>query len=101
MRLIMEENEVLTKDKGLKENLLPTGRKLGIVLVPGTSLYRIKFVDNKQGDVPQEYSGKYTSRVYAEKDLKDYVESFWTMSESVSQKQQNKKTLSLNQNAVS
>ena len=99
----MAENntEVLTKEVGLKENITPTGRKLGVALVPGTTLYNIKYIDNKQGDVPQEYKGRFTSYFYAETALKKYIEQFWEMSEETSRKQKRTISLNQNQNAVS
>lgn len=91
------ENVVLTREAAVKENVLPTGRKVGAHQIRGTNLYEVKYVDSISGNIPYPYSGKYTSLRYAEDQAKRYVNDLWDISDKASKK----KALPLNQNAVS
>lgn len=93
----MEESEVLTKDKAVPQNILPTGRKVGMVHSKGSGRVTIGYVDGKPGKLPEEYQGEYTGLSQAERDIKRFVKALW----DVSEKAQTKKPLSTNNNAVS
>jgi hypothetical protein len=83
----MEESEVLTRDKAIPHNVLPTGRKVGIVPVKGSGMVTIAYVDNKQGgSIPDRYTGRYTGLSMANKDLKKFVTEFWDLSDSSQKK---------------
>jgi hypothetical protein len=90
--------EVLTRAKGLKEQLLPTGRKLGVVPVRGLSMYQLAYSDGKGGEIPDEYKSKFTSYAYAQRELNRFLVDFWDVSDRAQSK---KKTITLNHtNAV-
>lgn len=87
-----ESSEVLTRDKAIPDNILPTGRKVGPIPVRGTAFFTIGYVDGKAGKVPEEYQGNYTGIRQAEKDIKRFVRELW----DVSDKAQSKKPLANN-----
>ena len=94
-----DKEEILTSEKGMKENLLPTGRKLGVVPVKGFSMYKIAYVDGKGGEIPAQYASNFTTLTYATRELKRFLFDLWAVSDKVSSK---RKTISLNQdNAIS
>lgn len=95
----MEENEVnvLTRDKAVSQNILPTGRKVGVTPVRGTAFVSIGYVDGKPGKVPDEYQGMYTGIAQAQKDINKFVNELWNVSDNATK--QAKKPLS--NNAVS
>jgi hypothetical protein len=90
----MDENELLVREKAAPLNITPTGRKLGVIPVKGSNMYRVAFVDGKAGDLPDAYAGKYTALHYATAAMKDYVSKFWDQSEA--SQSNKKKPLSLN-----
>lgn len=75
---------LLDSNKAIMENLTPFGRKLGIVMDDpnGMALYRIKFVDNKQGEVPSELSGRWTTLAQCKNDLHGYLRKVWAFSDA-------------------
>jgi hypothetical protein len=75
------EVEVLNRVQGLKEGILPTGRKVGIVPVPGTSMYELRYTDGKPGQVPERYNSRFTSQVWANKFKESWLTEFWDMSD--------------------
>ena len=79
----MAENEVevLSRDKAEKENILPTGRKVGIKHLRGTSMYYLTYVDGKAGDIPSEYQSKFTGLQSAERELRRFVRELWDVSD--------------------
>lgn len=93
------DSEVLTRDKAVPHGILPTGRKIGVIPVRGVTMYQIGYVDGKPGTIPDEYSSKFTSIVYAEREAHRFVSDFWDVSDKASSKPKNK-TLSLSNNAV-
>jgi len=82
----MAENDVLTKDTAAPKNVLPTGRKLGIVPVKGSGHVQITYVDGKPGSLPERYTGRYTGMTSAEKDLKQFVNDLWEISDKATKK---------------
>lgn len=76
---------VLTREIGLKENTLPTGRKLEVVGLSQAGLYKIKA--EGAGTLPKKFAGTYTSRPRAESDMKKYLREFWDTSDSVKRKE--------------
>lgn len=92
----MEENEVLTRAECAKANVLPTGRKLGVLPVRHTAMYQINYVDGKGGELPSECKSRFTSIRYAENELSRFVNSLWDVSDKASSK--SKKTITLNSN---
>jgi hypothetical protein len=81
-----EGDKPLTREYGLAHNITPTGRKLGIVAVVGTGSCRIKFVDSKPGDLPEELSGLFTGFPFAQKTLNKYLNRFWDTSDKATKK---------------
>jgi len=79
-------DEVLTKEKALPLNILPTGRKVGVAHVRGTGMYELKYVDGKGGEVPDEYKSRYTGTHYAMAAAKKFVKELWDISEKASKK---------------
>ena len=91
---------VLTREAASKEGVLPTGRKVGIVHVKGTSMYELAYVDSKGGPISDEYRGRFTSLHYAQRELQRYVDDLWDISDRAASR--SKKTLTLSQpNAIS
>jgi len=82
----MAESEVLTRDKAIPENVLPTGRKLGILPVKGSGRYMLAYVDGKPGSLPDQYTGTYTGVSQAERDLKRFVSALWDVSDKATKK---------------
>ena len=83
----MEDDiQVLTMKEGLETNTIPTGRVLGLVPIPQTSMVEIKYIDGKAGQVPGEIGGSYTSTRFAQNHLTDYVKRFWLLSEQATKK---------------
>lgn len=83
----MAESEVLTRDKAIPENILPTGRKLGIVPVKtGHGLYEITYTDGKGGVVPNDLVGRFTGTRWAQDALNRFLEEMWDMSDKASKK---------------
>lgn len=80
------EVEVLTRDKAVPQNILPTGRKVGPIPVRGSSMFTIGYVDDKPGKVPEEYQGRYTGIKQAEKDIQRFVRELWDVSDNAKQK---------------
>ena len=78
--------EILTREKGIKENIIPTGRKFAVVPDKQLGLCWIKFIDGKGGSIPAELSGAYTGRMRAQQALTDFVTRFWDLSDSASKK---------------
>lgn len=79
--------EILTRKVCEPKNILPTGRVLGTVPIPGTSMCRIAFVDGKGGPVPDELKGFYTSASYALGRIAKFVALFWEASDAAQAKQ--------------
>jgi hypothetical protein len=82
------ENEVLTREKAQPQNILPTGRKIGIQHVKGTSMYKLHYLDGA-GELPDRYKSFYTGISQANKDLKQFVSEFWDISDKASTKKKN------------
>jgi hypothetical protein len=82
----MAESEVLTRDKAIPQNILPTGRKLGVVPVKGKGLYALAYMDEKPGSLPDQYKGTYTGLSQATKDLKKFVHDLWDVSDQATKK---------------
>lgn len=78
--------KVLCRADALASNTTPTGRKLGVVPVPGSALVRIKFVDGKPGDLPDELLAPFTGFHYAQKAIYAYLTKFWDKSDKASNK---------------
>lgn len=99
----MEETElatVIVRAPSVEDNVLPTGRKVGVVPVRNTTMYKLDYVDGKGGEMPDEYKGRFTSLRYAETELRRFVNALWDVSDKVSLR--SKKTISLNTtNAIS
>lgn len=90
----MAEVEVLTRDKAIREGVLPTGRKVGIVPIRGYNLYEIKYIDGN-GEIPDAYKSRYTALHYADKELKRFLNDFWDISDKATRK----KTLPLSESS--
>lgn len=74
-------------EEGLKLNMTATGRRLGVVTTPGGPFYRIALVDGKQGgQIPNKYSGKYTSAKLAQADLNRLIKETWDVAEQATPK---------------
>jgi hypothetical protein len=82
----MAESEVLTRENAAPKNILPTGRKVGVMPVRGSGRYRLGYVDSKPGALPAEYQGEYTGIHYAEQALQRFVTLFWDMSDNEQKK---------------
>lgn len=99
----MVENEaptVITREPSIADNVLPTGRRLGVVPVRNTAMYQINYVDGKGGELPDDYKGRFTSIRYAQNELSRFVASLWDVSDKAASR--SKKTISLNtDNAIS
>jgi len=78
--------KVLSREDSIAKNITPTGRKLGVVPVPGTALVRVKYVDNKQGDLPAELNSPFTGFHYAQKAIHAYLTRFWNKSDNATKK---------------
>ena len=84
---IMAENKVLTRDEAIPNNILPTGRKLGIFPVKSTGMFSIKYDDDKNGgSIPNRYNGKYTGLSQAKRDLIKFLNELWDVSDSSTKK---------------
>lgn len=77
---------LLDPEKAYRENYTPFGRKLGVVMEEQYGLYRIKFVDGKNGDLPESLMGKWTTYANCESDMKAYIRRLWDFSNSKAQK---------------
>jgi len=77
--------EVLTRQEAIGKDLLPTGRKVGVVSVPGTAMLKIAFLDGP-GTLPDKYAGKFTSRIRAGVEMKKYLAEFWDVSDAATRK---------------
>lgn len=79
----MAENdtEVLTSEKAIPLNILPTGRKVGYVPVRGLNMYELRYVDGKPGALPEECNGRFTSIKLAEQAIRNYVSGLWEISD--------------------
>jgi hypothetical protein len=82
----MAEVEVLTRATSVPQNILPTGRQVGIKHTRGVGMYEIKYIDGKPGDLPDEYKGRYTGIQFAEKSIKRLVNTFWDISDKAAKK---------------
>lgn len=81
--------EVLTRDKAVPKGILPTGRTIGIKAIKGSGLFEIKYIDDKPGDVPDKYAGKYTGLTQATRHMNEFLNDFWDLSDkSASRKKQ-------------
>jgi hypothetical protein len=89
-----QEVVVLTKESGIASNTIPTGRVLGLVPIPQSSMVQIQFVDGKPGGIPDEIGGIYTSVRYAQNHLTDYVKRFWSLSELATKKRPSSNAIS-------
>jgi hypothetical protein len=49
-------------------------------------MYEIKYIDGKQGELPDEYKGRFTGVQFAERQLKRLVNGFWDVSDKASKK---------------
>jgi hypothetical protein len=73
--------EVLTRSKGLMQNISPTGVQYKVVqCLYNNALYQIK--SDKVGPELKELSGLYTSSWRAQRDLTKYLNEFWAMSDT-------------------
>jgi hypothetical protein len=78
----MDVDKVLTRIDSIASNITPTGRKLGVVPVLGTAFVKIKFVDNKPGEVPSELNQHFTSFPVAQRAINVYLTKFWDLSDN-------------------
>lgn len=78
--------KVLVRGDAVASNLTPTGRKLGVVPVPGTALVRIKFIDGKPGELPSELQQNFTSFPIAQRAINTYLNKFWDTSDKQAKK---------------
>lgn len=82
-----DPNMAVVRDYALANNLTPTGRKLGVAKVANTSLYRIGFVDDKPGRLPDTMGDeKYTRTDIAQSALTEYLTKLWNESDAASVK---------------
>jgi hypothetical protein len=79
-------DEVLTRKKGLREGIMPTGRKLGVVPDRQMALHWVQYVDGKGGTLPYELQGSFTGRMKAQQALDEFLVKFWDISENASRK---------------
>lgn len=80
--IMANDNDLVakTKEEGLEHNITATGRRLGIAPVKGLALYRIGFVDGKQGGaLPAKLSGMYTGHKTAQLDLSTFIAETWDL----------------------
>lgn len=77
------------REMAMREGYTPTGRKLGVSIVKGTSLYKVVYVDDKPG--PRELTdhgldSMWTKPEMANEALQKYLKAFWDMSDSTVKK---------------
>jgi hypothetical protein len=77
----MAEIEVLTREKAAPQNILPTGRTVGVLPIKGSGRVKLSYVDGKPGDLPAEFKGEYTGRSMAMRDLARFVNLLWDVSD--------------------
>lgn len=83
--MAVDPNMTVVRDYSLANNISPTGRKLGIVKVANTSLYRIGFVDDRPGKLPDEMGDeKFTRTDIAQEYLTRYLKKLWEESDAAS-----------------
>lgn len=83
--------EVLTRAKGLLNNISPTGVQYVIEPVPtGQALYRIRS-KNKTGPEVIDLAGTFTSVSKAQTILTKYLNEVWEYSDSVAAKSKSKR----------
>lgn len=91
---------VLSREDAISKYMTPTGRVLDIVPVRGLGMFRITFVDEKPGKLPDEISGMYTGVAHAKSALLRYLNAFWDLSDENARSKPLAKT-SATANAVS
>lgn len=82
----MAETEILTREKAAPQNILPTGRTVGLAHVRGSGRYKLAYVDGKAGELPKEFAGEYTGINAASRDLARFVSTLWDISDEASKK---------------
>lgn len=80
------KSELLTREVGLRDFITPTGRKLDAVPDAQRSLFWIKFVDGKGGQLPQALAGSFTGKYRAEMAIREFITEFWDISDAASKK---------------
>jgi hypothetical protein len=85
---LISEDEVLTREVGIRNNVLPTGRKLGVVPDRQHGLFWIRWIDGKQGGIPDEIASAWTSPARAQEAIQNYVTRFWNISDNSTKKKQ-------------
>lgn len=89
----MTENkvEILTRTKGLLDNISPTGVKYIVEQFPSNNaLWRIRSL-NKTGPEILELSGHFTASARAQAVLTRYLNRQWDMSDEIAEKHKTKK----------
>ncbi len=85
------------REQAIREGYTPTGRKVGVALVKGTSLYRVFFVDDKPG--PRELSeidSMFTKPEFAIDAMSKYLKDFWDLSDAAGKRTERKNTSGAN-----
>ncbi len=81
------------REQAIAQGYTPTGRKLGIAVVKGTSLYKVFYVDDKPGTREISEMGldsMWTKPEFAEEAMRKYLTEFWNMSEAAAKKAERK-----------
>ena len=93
--------EVLNRESAIKENTAPTGRKYGVLLCQNSMLFKVGFVDNKPGDIPDHLSGLWTKAEWAHKEIQKHLEKMWDMSDHITNKNARSKKYQKEENGQS
>lgn len=78
--------DLLERTTAITNNTTPTGRELGVVMNREYGLFRIRYVDNKPGDLPNNLNGLYTKHEYAASALRNYIREMWDMNDKAVEK---------------
>lgn len=83
---VANSEALLNSNEAIKQSLTPFGRKLGIVMDDQYGLFRVTYVDGKNGEVPTVLSGKWTSLASCRIALDGYLKQVWAFSDSQQKK---------------
>lgn len=76
----MAAKDMMERDFAVRGNLTPNGKKLQIMKVPNTALYRVAFSEG--GELPKELQGMWTAPYTAQRSIETYLDRRWNEHES-------------------